>query len=385
MNFNTGPWCAKSVVFEDQFHPVLQLPIQIQSLDPLWAGCRPMDALLDPPVALSTAEINTTANHPPVAVETDPAPASSATPAPSPTPVLSPDRNGEQPGQAGSVNQQRPSATTGYDVSISTPQVTVGPTLIPVAPNGEGLVLSPGITISKGGPTAVIDGTTISYGSAYITLQSPSGASSIAIQPGSKPSNVVVGSRTFSVDSTGALVAPGITLRPDSPATTLPSGAIVSVGPAGVTIMDPSSGSIKYIPFSALASTTMLRIGAQYFALDANGNLVLANGQTLHPGDPAVTIGGTVVSVGTAGVVLDDSKGAARTVKVGGGASGADAVEVTSPEKALGTSSTVLGGGSGAGRPAATTSKKGAAVAVEGARALKALCLLVLMGSLFVS
>lgn len=326
MNFGQGPWCSRSVVFEDNFHPVVQLPISMQQLDPAWVGCKPIDALLDPPVALSTvANLLTSRYNPPIALSTAALPAStpeaaaSRTPASTavPSPAPGPDRNADQPGHGGSDNQLPHTAPAGQGnpITVVPPQITVGPTVLPV--RGTGLVIQPGVTVSRGGPAAIIGGTTVRLGDASITLESPSGTSTIAVPNTYFSFSIMVGGRQLTFLDEDNIVAQPVLLDSNDPAVTVAGSMIVSAGSSGITIIDIETGNIQYIPFERLASmssVTAVRVGGQVLTLDANGDLILGSGKTLHPGDPAVTISGTVVSIGTAGIVLVDSSGVTKTL-----------------------------------------------------------------------
>lgn len=336
MNFGMGPWCTRSVVFQDQFHPVVDMPYSLQHLDPAWASCKPIVMLIDPPVALSTANMFASVKNPPIVLSpvtflasqtiTTPKITPQPQPAGSPPAVVIETKYPDPDPGRGDANESRPKPTgtpsSDDNEKGRVPGITVGPTVLPVDAS-RGAVIIPGSTITRDGPEAVIDGTTVRIEGNQATLESPSGVSQIPLVGEGSTANgagVSIGNQMLTVDSKGNLVASAMTLIPGAPAVTI-ADSVLSVGPNGITIMNASTGKIQSIAFSDLQNSNVITAGDQIMTVDAAGNLVLASGQTLHIGDPAITIGGTVLSVGTAGVIIVDQNGNTRTVATADGTS----------------------------------------------------------------
>lgn len=396
MNFNTGPWCAKSVVFEDNFHPVIQLPIRIQHLDPTWAGCKPIVALVDPPVALSSAVfLPTSTNAPPGVVPTAARPEAVPKGGATQTPGVNPDPNGNRPG----LSPSKATAGSGADPGLATvaPVITVGSTIIPVAPNGGGLVMQPEVTVPKGGSGVVVDGTTIQLGADHVTIKSPAGTTSVPLRGQYKPSEqnapveqtspsgqdspfeLTIGSRTFALDPNGNLIAPGTTLGRDDPPMTMSGNKVISLEAKGITIMDSQTGKIKFIAFADLKNEKLVRIGDEMYILNDDGSLILGPGTTLRLGDAPVTISGIVVSIGTAGVNLVDPDKSTTILTRVDFVSKAEGDLETTPEAQQKTKSAEQESETTESNQAvATTSKKGNASRSQSAAVLKAISALLI-------
>lgn len=271
---------------------MLHLPMAIQNVDPEWAGCRPNVMLMDPPIALAVATFLTTQTPPPptpTAAQpgTGPDPNPPQTQAPGPGGVNDPP-GGRPPGG----RPPEPTGGRGDGNAPSDPKITIGPTVIPIAPGGDGLIIDPGTTIHKGGSGSVIDGTTVRIGDHSITLISPSGTTTLPIdstQPSS--SHFIIGGREFTLDPAGHLIAAPITLNSNDPPVLI-AGYTVSINANGLTIVNTSTGEIRFIPFSALQ-----RKEGESFNVD--GTTMMASG--------------SILSVGTEGVVVVDPKGGTST------------------------------------------------------------------------
>ncbi|KAF2471186.1 uncharacterized protein BDR25DRAFT_313811 [Lindgomyces ingoldianus] len=337
MNIKMGPWCTRSVVFQDQFHPIVQLPISMQWVDPAWSGCTLAMALRDPPVALSPVSMVITKPAAAPAQTTPALPPSSPKAVATQTKASDPGRAGHRPGKpehGDPEDSPRPSGTAGIQNSPTTPiapVVTIGPTILPLDPNGGGLIIDPGTTIQKGGTAVTISGTTISIGDRSVTLRSPAGVTSIPIGSAGSSAHITVGFQELNFDSAGNLLAVGVTLKQGDPAITI-AGSVVSMGVSGILITNPGTGVIKSISLSSLQGMQVINVGDQALTIDPAGNLVLHDGKTLHIGDPAITISGTVISIGTAGVVVTGPTGSTSYIdKVGlGNEYGAGGISVAS-------------------------------------------------------
>ncbi|KAJ4293626.1 hypothetical protein N0V90_008910 [Kalmusia sp. IMI 367209] len=142
------------------------------------------------------------------------------------------------------ANDNAPGASgTRSPADASRPQITVGPTIIPLAPNNQGIIIHSSITVAPSGST-VISGTTFHFESGTLTLQSAGGSSTLA------------------------LGSPGV------------SGGVS-------TVIELSNGGALTI-------------------LSAGGSLVVDVEKTVTNGDPAMTVGDVVVSVGSDGVQVSD-------------------------------------------------------------------------------
>ena len=142
-----------------------------------------------------------------------------------------------------------------------------------------GTTLTPGgsaITIS-GTPVSLAPGGTLAIGSSTIALPSQTA--------------FTVGGQTFTAEPTGFAVA-GTTLTPGGPAITI-SGTPVSLAPGGALAI--GSGTI------ALPSQTIFTVGGQTFTAEPTGFAIA--GTSISPGH-AVTISGTIVSLGPSGALV---------------------------------------------------------------------------------
>ncbi|KAF2729150.1 hypothetical protein EJ04DRAFT_516139 [Polyplosphaeria fusca] len=329
MNFKPGPWCTKSVVFQEQFHPILNLPISMQHVDPEWAGCKPVMALMDPPVALSAAQLFstlTTVNPP---VETPPQPVDSPTIAATQTRNLDSNGNPDRPGMSGPG--KLPEAHTSSGQYVPTPVVTIGPTIISADLTG-GVVVDPGITVSKGVATTV-SGTAIVVDNNGVTISSPAGSTVISLDQG-QVEPLTIASQLFTIDGNDNLVAVPTQLnQADLPVTI--DGSIVSIGDTAITILDPQTGKIQTVAFGAAIGADQITLGSETLTLDSSGALVLGPGKTLHVGDAAMTVLGTVISIGEGGITMTEvgigtSSGTGATSAAGGRGQVQDAVPTES-------------------------------------------------------
>ncbi|KAF2184582.1 hypothetical protein K469DRAFT_708764 [Zopfia rhizophila CBS 207.26] len=342
MNIQPGPECSQSTVFNDQFHPVLNIPISIQHLDPDWKGCRPIDALVDPPVALQsrTPFIATqpaphvTTSAQPVPVPENP-PAQTSVPDPKQTGGMNNPNDPHDPQDPGvgenTKNGAQPTKAADPPTVIKPPVVTIGPSTFPIVPdpsgNGGGLVVNLGTTIQKGGPAATVGGTTVSVGHSGITISDASGTRTVPVPKGDSNGNgngdqgggvISIGGEIFTVASRGNLVKFGTTIKIGDPIMTI-NGMAVSVGANGIVVVDPTTRETKTIPFVEKEGLEMITAGDKIMSIAADGGLVLGPGTTLHAGDAAVTVDGTVVSVGKGGeVTVVDPSGKTTAVDTKG-------------------------------------------------------------------
>ncbi|ORY10252.1 hypothetical protein BCR34DRAFT_353929 [Clohesyomyces aquaticus] len=304
MNFKTGPWCTRSVVFQDQFHPILPLPISLQWLDPAWATCKPMMSLRDPPIALSVVSMILTRPGPSPAASTAAQPSSALDPVPTQTKVSDPSKGEGQAGVGGSENPPHGSDAAGgnHAPTPTGPAITIGPTVLPIDPSGGGVIIQPGTTVKDGGSPGIVSGTTISLGDGSVIVKSPSGETTIPIGGTNYPPHVTVGGREFTLDGSGNLVAAPKTLDKDHPGITV-DGSIVSMGASELFVRNTDTGEVRSVHLEILPVSRVITAGDQIFTMDASGGLILHPGKTLHVGDPAATVSGTVYSVRSSGIV----------------------------------------------------------------------------------
>ncbi|KAF2478277.1 uncharacterized protein BDR25DRAFT_309060 [Lindgomyces ingoldianus] len=346
---NNRPLC--SVVFPHNYYPVMVMPPQVRNLDPNWNSCAfDMYGIFDPPVALhsvgnifpTSAIVEPTSPATAEPVRTPPQPGQSGTgsvpvvtppptnqnpdppsssqappntnPNPNPNPNTNPPNNnndppsanpnpnsspnpGQNPAPTPTPNPTNPALNPPSNPQL--PTITVGPTVIPVDPSG-GLIINPGTTLTRGGAPLVISSTTFSIGDGGLTIISPSTSTNIPFSNNPVTVTLGPGNSPLTIDPAGSVIlALGTTLRPGDPAITV-SGSTLSIGPSGIVVIGPQGTSTIPIPTSG---PQILTIGASTYTL-ANGALVLGPGTTLSFGDPAITISGTIYSIGTAGVVI---------------------------------------------------------------------------------
>ncbi|KAF2232791.1 hypothetical protein EV356DRAFT_534306 [Viridothelium virens] len=245
--------------------------------------------------------------------------ADSAGSQPSPVPEGAP---GSSPGNAPADNPAAPAgsppAPAGNSQPLQEPQpitsaaiITIGSETHTVA-SGGALILG-SATIVPGGPAATVSGQVVSVASGGVAvggntvsyLQPLAGASQ------AQPTAIItIGSQVHTVQAGGALDLGSTTLVPGGPAATV-SGKVVSLAPQGVAVASstvaysapPVSVSVAGSPSSGAVFT----FGTQTFTAPAGsgGSLVMGS-TTLRPGG-ALTFSGTVISMGTSGVVVGSS------------------------------------------------------------------------------
>lgn len=318
INFQPGPRCTQSTVFENQFHPVVNLPISIMNLDPDWKGCKPIDFLVDPPVALQArTSVFFTESTSPITTSAEPAP----------TP--------QNPPKQTDVSRLKQTTKAGNSpTATKSPVVTIGPSHFPVIPNpggdGGALVLDPGTTVQNCGPAATVGGTTVRACNSGVTISDASGTRTVTMPSQNGKDNakggegkdqrngvINIGGKTFVVDPSGNLVNAAEIMKIGDPATTI-NGMAVSAGTNGIEVFDPTTGETKTIPFVQKSGIDMVTMGHRVMSIAADGGLVLGLGTTLHAGDAAVTVDGEVVSVGeNGGITLVGTSGKTTVIDTG--------------------------------------------------------------------
>ncbi|KAK7179146.1 hypothetical protein DPSP01_012202 [Paraphaeosphaeria sporulosa] len=223
----------------------------------------------------------------------NPSPNDPADPAPGNTQAPSPN-NPQDPGTG-------PNPGTNPAANPTRPGITVGPTVVPVNPSG-GLIVNPGTTLTSGGAPVIIGSSTFSIGTGGLTIISPETSTEIPL--GNEPITVPIGPSGAPVvidPSASSVVLGGTTLTPGG-APVVIDGTTLSMGSSGVVVVGPEGTSTIALP-TGNAAPTVVTVGGEVFTI-TGGSVVFGPGTTLAPGDPAVTIDGTVYSVDSTGVVV---------------------------------------------------------------------------------
>ena len=166
-----------------------------------------------------------------------------------------------------------------------------------VLPNGVAIA---GTILTPNAQAVTISGTRISLGPQGLVV----GTSTLPL-PSPTPAQVIaVAGQAATLFSNGIIIA-GTTLTPNAPGITI-SGTPISVGPLGVV-----AGTLT-IPL--ISANPTITVAGQRATIIPHG--VIIAGTTLTTNAPAITIAGTIVSLGTSGLVVGTS-----TIPLGGGAS----------------------------------------------------------------
>ncbi len=190
---------------------------------------------------------------------------------------------------------------SGLQISFGNNGVIVGTSTMPLSAiptrvgnlkftsDNVGNVIIGETTLHRGDQAMTVSGTRISLGDGGLVI----GTQTIALF--SLPAQTA--GPQFSTDGAGNVIINGLTLHPGDAALTI-SGTRVSLGVDGVL----TAGS-RTFPVSSLPT----RVAGMQIATDGNGNIII-NGVTLHPGDAALTISGTRISLGVNGVLTAGSQ-----------------------------------------------------------------------------
>lgn len=176
---------------------------------------------------------------------------------------------------------------SGTHVSFGVMGLVVGSSTIPVNPESAAktrllLYEIEGTTLTQGGPAVTVSGIQISLGTSNIVI----GTRTIDLPP---TRVLAATSQTAAIDSSGYSVA-GKFLKPGGPAITV-SGAMISLGLSNLVI------GTKTLPLATTSpSESTIVIAGQTFIAYPTGFLI--DGNSLSPGGPAITISGTLISLG---------------------------------------------------------------------------------------
>ncbi|KAH7389460.1 hypothetical protein DE146DRAFT_767768 [Phaeosphaeria sp. MPI-PUGE-AT-0046c] len=252
-----------SFVNPDDYYPYMIMPPQIRDLDPAWASCRyDKYAAFDPPIAL-------------------------------------------RPGSNMFSSPATP--TAGGDIPAITTPATPG------QPGGGGM---PIITTRPGRPQVPDRGPNRDQVPSLQPAQGPAneGPDPTRAEPAVPLPSITIGTSVIPVDpTTGVVIQPGVTLRPRDPPVHV-DGTTFSMGPSGVVIVDGKGTTTFAIP-SANPQPPLITVGTSVLPLDTPGEVIIKPGVTLRPGQPALTIDGTTMSIGASGVVMIGSRGTS-TMKI---------------------------------------------------------------------
>ena len=159
-------------------------------------------------------------------------------------------------------------------------------------PNPAGFQIGAQI-VSPGGPAITAAGTPVSLDAAgHLAL----GPTTLSLAPSPSPV-FTLGTQTVSANAAGFAVA-GTTVAPGGPAVTI-SGTAVSLGSSGNLIV--GSSTIVLPTSDAASSQNIISIAGQTITASPRGFDI--RGSSVQPGGSAVTVAGTVVSLGTDGVL----------------------------------------------------------------------------------
>ena len=173
------------------------------------------------------------------------------------------------------------------------PQIfTVGGQIVSAVPSALAIG---GTTIRPGDPGITISGTPVSLapsGTLFV-----GGVPTQLTTPGPAPPQVyIVGGQTITADPSGVAVG-DTTIHPGDAGITL-AGTAVSLGPSGTLYV---GGVPTKLPSVDPTTPQIFTVGGQTFTAAPTGLTV--SGITLHPGDPALIISGTPVSLATSGTL----------------------------------------------------------------------------------
>ena len=167
--------------------------------------------------------------------------------------------------------------------NIAGQAITAHPTAITIA----------GTTINPGDPATTVDGTRIFLNTAGSLILD---SKTISLP---EPLTTTIANQTITANPT-ALTIGATDVHPGDPAATI-GGTRISLNTASSLILDA-----KTIPLASTLPTLTTSIANQ--PLTADPTALTIAGTTLHPGDPAISIAGTPISLNAAGNLVIASK-----------------------------------------------------------------------------
>ena len=185
-------------------------------------------------------------------------------------------------------------------VGVSTFGVSHAPALpmMEAIPYDSRLIKFGAATIIAGGSAIVIAGSTISVppGADHVIIDGTTAAMPFFTAPSSV---FHVGSQTFTANPSEAVIGSS-TLRVGSPAITT-SGTVVSLGPSGVE----TNSSIVPLTTPPLSLASIFTVAGH--VITANLAEAVVETTTLHQGEPPITISDTIISLGPSGLQIGSS------------------------------------------------------------------------------
>ena len=223
-----------------------------------------------------------------------------------PKPSNNEDPNGNDPGQMAAGGSQPTtsenptpadpskdsnSADKGADQVLQKILTTIAGHAITAAPNAVAIA---GATINPGDPAATIGGTRVALntaGSLIINSKTIPLASSLP-----EPLTTNIAGQAITAQPTAIAIA-GTTIKPGDPASTV-DGTRIFLNTAGSLILDSKTISLPEPLTTTIANQP----------ITANPTAITIGATDIHPGDPAATIGGTRISLNTASSLILDAK-----------------------------------------------------------------------------
>ncbi|KAI9701715.1 MAG: hypothetical protein M1820_006343 [Bogoriella megaspora] len=199
-------------------------------------------------------------------------------------------------GPDGAVIGTGASSTIGFSdlAPAVTPFATVGGEALSADPLTPGAVVVGGTQTLAPGQTAIVDGTTVSLGSAGIVIGSSTisvPTAGISLASISSAAIITLGSETFTgIDHSGTIVLGSQTLSVGGPAITS-AGQTLSLSPSGLVIASnglTSTHGFSTIPASISSGAPLTSGSHTYTASDHSGSDVLSS-QTSIVADPPTT------------------------------------------------------------------------------------------------
>jgi len=153
-----------------------------------------------------------------------------------------------------------------------------------------------GVPVSEGALATTISNTAISLGTNHLII----GSSTLLYSTTSPPPSAVaitMNGETYTIQNSAIQVA-GVKVSEGAPATTI-SNTPISLGPSNLIL---GSSTIPY----SMPSATAITINHEPLNLESSA-VIAAGSITISEGAPAVTVSGTAISLGSAGIVVGAS------------------------------------------------------------------------------
>ena len=165
-----------------------------------------------------------------------------------------------------------------------------------IRPPSHGISVA-GTTITPGAPPITTSGTPISYGSFLLAVGTSTTSLAVNTQ---KPIMTTIAGQTVTIGRQNAVEIAGVTMTPGAAAITV-SGKVISLG-SSILVVGTST-----VPLQPQNAEPLITNVAGY-RITAAPDAVEVPGTTLHPGNPRVTLDGTLSSLDTSGQLIIDPK-----------------------------------------------------------------------------